>query len=77
MKYILMIGLPLIATILWGFLAAPKAKYHLQKRPRLIFALTLYGAAIFLLNSTGETMLAAVFGILVTINQLHLFILQE
>ena len=77
MKYILMIGLPLIATILWGFLAAPKSKYRLEKLPRLIFVLTLFGAAIFLLNSTGKTMLAAVFAILVVINQLLLFILEE
>ncbi len=75
MKYVLMIGFPLIATILWGFLAAPKSKYRLQKIPRTIFALTLFGAAIFLLNSTGKTLLAAVFAILVVINQLLLFIL--
>ncbi|HSN08612.1 MAG TPA: YrdB family protein [Hanamia sp.] len=77
MKYLLMIGLPLIAAILWGFLAAPKSKYRLQKLPRLIFALTLFGAAIFLLNSTGKTTLAAVFAILVVINQMLLFILEE
>jgi hypothetical protein len=76
-KYFLMIGIPLAATILWGFLAAPKSKYRLQKLPRLIFALTIFGAAIFLLNSTGKTMLAAVFAILVIINQLLLFILEE
>jgi hypothetical protein len=77
MKYIFMIGFPLMATILWGFLAAPKSKHRLQKLPRLIFALTIFGAAIFLLNSTGKTMLAAVFAILVIINQLLLFIIEE
>jgi hypothetical protein len=77
MKYVLMIGFPFIATILWGFLAAPKSKHRLQKLPRLIFALTIFGTAIFLLNSTGKTMLAAVFAILVIINQLLLFIIEE
>ena len=77
MKDVLMIGLPLIATILWGYFAAPKSKHRLSKIPRVVFALALFGAAIFLLNSTEKTMLAAVFAILVIINQLLLFILEE
>jgi len=76
-KYLLMVALPLSATILWGFFAAPKSKYRLRKIPRLVFALSLFGASIFLLNAGGKTILAIVFAVLVVINQLLLFILEE
>ena len=77
MKYLLMITLPVIAIMLWGYFAAPKSKHRLQQPSRVLFALTMFGAAIFLLNMTGETMLAAVFAIMVIINQLLLFILKQ
>jgi hypothetical protein len=77
MKYVLMITLPVIAIMLWGYFAAPKSKHRLQQPSRVLFALTMFGAAIFLLNLTGKTMLAAVFAIMVIINQLLLFILKQ
>ena len=76
-KYVLVIGLPLSATILWGLLAAPKSKYRLPKLPRTIFALTLYGTSVFLLHTAGQTLLAAVFAIFMVFNQLLLFILGD
>jgi hypothetical protein len=76
-KYLLMVALPLSAIILWGFFAAPKSKYRLRKIPRLVFALVLFGASIVLLNSAGKTILATVFAVLVVINQLLLFILED
>ena len=77
MKYFLMIGLPLIVAVLCGYFAAPKSKKRLPKIPRTLFALVLYASSIFLLSLTGKTILAAVFAILVVINQLLLFIPEE
>ncbi|MEO6905794.1 MAG: YrdB family protein [Ginsengibacter sp.] len=77
MKYMLMITLPLIAMVLWGYFSAPKSKHRLQQPSRVVFVLTVFGAAIFFLNMTGETLLAAVFAIIVIINQLMLFILKQ
>ena len=76
-KYFFMMALPLAATILWGFFAAPKSKHRLPKLPRVVFALVLYGTSIFLLSLTGKTPLAAAFAICVVLNQLLLFILEE
>ncbi len=75
MKYIAMIGLPLTAISLWGIFAAPKSKFRLQQPSRILFALALFGISIFLLNETEKIMLAAVFAVMVIINQLLLFIL--
>lgn len=76
-KYVMMIALPVTAIMLWGYFAAPKSKHRLQQPSRVLFALTMFGAAIFLLNMTGKTMLAAIFAIMVIINQLLLFILKQ
>jgi hypothetical protein len=77
MKFLLVITLPVIAVLLWGYFAAPKSKHRLQQPSRVLFSLTMFGAAIFLLNMTGKSMLAAVFAIMVIINQLLQFILKQ
>ena len=77
LKYLLMIILPVTAMMLWAYFAAPRSKHRLQQPSRVLFALTMFGAAIFLLNMSGETMLAAVFAIIVIVNQLLLFILKQ
>ena len=77
LKYCLLIILPLAATTLWGFFAAPKSKHRLPKIQRVVFALALFGTSIFLLNATGRTMLAEIFAVLVVSNQVLLFILEE
>lgn len=77
MKYSLMIGLATGAIILWGYFAAPKSKHRLQQSARVLFCLSMFGSSIFLLNLTGKTMLAAIFAIMVIMNQLLLFILKQ
>jgi hypothetical protein len=77
LKYVLMIALPLAAIFLWGYFAAPKSKHRLQQPYRVLFALAVFGASVFLLNMTGKTMLAAVFAIMIMINQLFLFIFKQ
>ncbi len=76
-KYCLMIILPLTATSLWGYFAAPKSKHRLPKNQRTVFALLLFGTSIFLLNLAGKTELAVFFAIFIVINQLLLFILEK
>lgn len=77
LKYVLMIILPLVATTLWGIFAAPKSQRRLPKVQRRLFALTIFGASVFLLNQTGKTALAAAFSICIIINQVLLFIFEE
>ncbi|GAB3705444.1 YrdB family protein [Spirosoma flavus] len=62
-KYLLAIGLPLAAAILWGFFAAPRSTYRLEFPYRSLFALTLFGFAFFMLYKTGQTRLAITLGI--------------
>ena len=77
LKYVLMIALPIGAIVLWGYFAAPKSKHRLQQPYRVLFALAIFGASVFLLNMTGKTMLAAFFAIMIILNQLFLFIFKQ
>ena len=65
------IGIPLIAAILWGLFAAPRAKYP---NPLLKIAVNalLFGAAFFALLAKDQTLLAILFGVLVIANLLIL-----
>lgn len=77
LKYLLMILLPLIAAVLWGFFAAPKSKRRLQQPYRMFFAMVIFGTAAFLLYETGVVMLAVIFAVLALINQLLLLVLKQ
>jgi undecaprenyl pyrophosphate phosphatase UppP len=77
LKYLLMILLPLIAAILWGFFAAPKSRRRLRQPYRMFFAMMIFGVAVFLLYKSGIRTLAIVFAVLVLINQLLLLILKQ
>jgi hypothetical protein len=77
LKYLLMIALPVIAIVLWGYFAAPKSNHRLQQPYRMVFASGIFSVAVFTLNITGKTMLAAVFAIMVILNQLLLFIFKQ
>lgn len=61
-KYVFAIVLPLIAAILWGLFAAPKADYRLELAPRILFELTLFLATAIFLYKTGYKTQAIIFG---------------
>ena len=76
-KYLLGIGLPLLAIVLWGFLAAPRSAYRLALPYRSIFALTLFGLSAFLLYRTGQPRLALIFGIIALGSELTALLLKQ
>jgi hypothetical protein len=61
-KYVLGIGLPLLAACLWGIFAAPRSAYRLELPYRLLFSLSLFGLASFLQHRLGYTTMAVLFG---------------
>lgn len=61
LKYTLVIGIPLVAAVLWGILAAPRSQYRLQLPFRLAFAFLLYSMATIALYQTGHTLLSITF----------------
>lgn len=53
-KYLFGLGLPLAATVLWWFWAAPKSEHRLEQPYLMIFKLLLFGAAAFGLHRSGQ-----------------------
>ena len=53
-KYIFGFGLPLVATILWWYWAAPKSAHRLQQPYLMVFKLVLFGVAAFGLYRSGQ-----------------------
>jgi hypothetical protein len=65
------IGIPLIAAILWGLFAAPRARYPNPLLKVAVKAL-VFGAAFFALLAKDQTLPAILFGVLVIANLLIL-----
>ncbi|GAB3012702.1 YrdB family protein [Spirosoma pulveris] len=69
-KWLPGLGLPILAAILWGILAAPKSSYRLDLPYRLLFSFTLFGITSFLLYRLGHTTLAILFIVLAVLSTL-------
>lgn len=65
------IGIPLIAAILWGLFAAPRAKYP-HPLLKIVVKAFVFGAAFLALLDKDQTLLALLFGVLVISNLLIL-----
>ena len=64
----LAIALPVLAAVLWGMLAAPRARHRLPLRPRVQFELGFFIVAAVALWRTGWAAAAAAFAALVLVN---------
>lgn len=69
LKFILAIGWPALAIVLWAVWAAPKAGQRRLKQPALtIFKVVMFGVATAALWAAGQGWLAALFGGLAALN---------
>ncbi|MBS1687554.1 MAG: YrdB family protein [Bacteroidetes bacterium] len=68
-EFILGIGLPIIAIVLWGFLAAPKAKRRLPFPYLIVFKLVLFLLTALLLYKSGQPKWALVFAVIAIISE--------
>ena len=68
-KYILAIGTPAGAAILWGVFAAPRSKTRLRQPLLLLFKLVLFIVTAFLVYRLGKVNAAAIFIFFALFNQ--------
>lgn len=62
------LGAPLVAAVLWGLFAAPKARFTVSLPAVLAVKVVVFAAATAALFGVGHPVLAIVFAILVVIN---------
>ncbi len=76
-KYSFAIVLTLIAITLWGIFAAPNSEYRLEFSTRIIFELSMFFLASFLIYRIGNLKLAICFGILAIISETIAYIYKQ
>ncbi len=65
---LLALALPVVAIVLWGLFAAPRARFRVPVAAQLAVKALVYGGAVVGLLATGHLVLAAVFAALVVAN---------
>ena len=68
-KIVLAISAPLLAAVLWGIFAAPRAVRPLPEPWHLLFALTFFTVAATALYASGQQRLGVVFALVVGVNE--------
>jgi len=66
--WILGIGAPLVAAVVWGLFVAPRRRFEVSDAAWVLFQVVIFGAAIVGLVASGQTTIAVVFAVLLTIN---------
>jgi hypothetical protein len=61
--WVLGLGAPLAAAVVWGAWVAPKARWPVPIQTRVVIELVLFGAAAGALAVAGQPMLAVVLGV--------------
>jgi hypothetical protein len=69
-KILLGIGAPLLAALIWGAFAAPRAMLQVPAFTRYLVMLLVFGSAVVALALAGQALLAWIFAGLVVANRL-------
>jgi Protein of unknown function (DUF2568) len=77
LKSVLGLGVPLFVAVFWGIFLSPKAVVPLAKFLKLILQPLVFALAAAALYSAGKPVLALVFGLVVVINQVLLFVWKQ
>jgi hypothetical protein len=73
-KVALGIGTPLVAAVVWGVFVAPRAPVELPGVVVLLLQVLVFGAAAAGLAAAGNRTLALVFGVIVIINAILMYV---
>lgn len=76
-KWMLGIGLPLLAAIVWGLFLAPRASYRLGSTSGNLLSLILFLLAATALFYTQHTVLAIVFALTAVVNRVLILIWKQ
>lgn len=76
-RWVLGLGLPLLAVALWAYFAAPRSAHRLNPVPLTAFRLSLFELAAFALHRTVSAKLALCFAIVALLNQGLAFVWKQ
>jgi hypothetical protein len=67
-QWILGIGTPLVAAVIWGLFVAPRRRFDVPFVVWILLQVLIFGAAVLALFASGRSTFAVVFAALVVIN---------
>ena len=73
-KIALGVGAPLVAAAIWGTFVSPQAPVQLPWPLSLLLQVLVFGSATAALVATGHRTLAVVFGVIVVINAILMYV---
>ena len=73
-KIALGVGAPLVAAVVWAIFVSPRAPVQLPGLVVLILQVLVFGSAAAGLAATGHRTLAVVFGVIVVINAVLMYV---
>jgi hypothetical protein len=73
-KVVLGVGAPLVAAVVWGTFLSPRAPIQLHWGVVLVLQGLVFASAATALAATGHRSLALVFGVIVVINAIFLYV---
>ncbi|MDF2626238.1 MAG: hypothetical protein K0R39_69 [Symbiobacteriaceae bacterium] len=76
-RYLLGIGAPLLAAVLWGMFVAPKASVEVSEAVRFGLEVVIFGAAAVALWAAGRPGLAGAFAAVAIINRVLMVVWQQ
>ncbi|KAB2332074.1 DUF2568 domain-containing protein [Cytobacillus depressus] len=77
MRWGLAIGIPLIIATAWGLFGSPKAAFLLSGFPHLLLEIGVFLIPAVLLLNLGKVPLALIYGIIVILNRLLMYIWDQ
>ncbi len=76
-QWLLGLGMPLLAAVVWGAFVAPKASRPTTDPVRLLLELAVFGAGVAALWVAGSHTLSFGFGVLVVLHLAFTFLLDQ
>jgi hypothetical protein len=73
-KWLLGLGAPLLAAVVWGTFASPKASIPLHGVLHGLVELVVFGSGVVALYAAGYPTLAFVFGIVIVVNRVLMIV---
>lgn len=76
-KLLFGVGTPLLIAIFWGTFIAPKASFPVSTSVRIILQSIIFALAIAALYFSGKGKLAIIFGVIVLVEMILMYTMEE
>jgi hypothetical protein len=75
-RIVLGLGAPLLAAVLWGLFASPKARFKSEPR-RAVVEIVVFGSAALALSDVGQPKLAIAFAVIALVDSVLVRLLDD